>query len=402
MHIVDYVAVEFLLSSLEYRKRYASGKFDTSLIFCRYICNEFHLILNMQPTSKITSFQRNLRQIKPFIMLVVVVLTVSAATCSCSNDNKKIKITDAPSALKAHREFLAKASQTKETDTQKLIALTKEWFVLSDTLSNHIQPDSVAHPIYGQRTFSNLQDSIAIRLENIVDAETRSFEDILAVREALGEEPTDSLFKSVNADARKFFESLDMAQVPEMTKEEAISNYTTLLKSHLKEGIKSKSDMQRFIRAEDIAFRGFLVHLHELGNVSLKNITNSTESVCELIFKSATKGQMSKETPIIYMVMRTNRRIVQNAMTCLADIQAGRVNGKSEQAVVYLWMMMKPFFPTDDLSLSLLSNKQKKNMYTLAHELPSASAKLNKGMGWSPLPIEGMPNEIIKEYVCRR
>lgn len=102
------------------------------------------------------------------------------------------------------------------------------------------------------------------------------------------------------------------------------------------------------------------------------------------------------------MFMRTNRRIIQNAMTCFADIKEGRVTGDDEQAVVYLWMMMKPFFPMDGLTLSLLTDKQKQDLRTLAHELPAVSASLNKGMGWSPLPIEEMPNEIIKEYVSRR
>ena len=381
---------------------YAKKKHDSGLIYNAYICNVFHIQLDMQINSRLTSFGQNLRQIKPIIVSVVVVLTVSAATCSCSDNSKGVVIKDAPSALLAHKEFLSRASLSKETDIRHLVALTKEWFVLSDTLSKHIQPDSVPHKVYDRLAYCALQDSIASRLELMVDAEVRTFEDVLIVREALSEEPMDSVLKDVHADARKFFDSLEMAQVPEQTAEESVSSYTTLLKSHLKKGIKSKADMQRFIRSEDLAFRGFLVHLHELGNTSLKNITNSTEMICELIFKSANNGQMSAEIPLIYMLMRTNRRIVQNAMTCLADIKAGRVTGKDEQAVVYLWMMMKPFFPMDELSLTLMSSKQKEDMRALAHELPSVSAKLNKGMGWSPLPIEEMPNEIIKEYVSRR
>lgn len=393
----------YLFSIVFYRVRiYVSRKQDTGLIFNAYFCNVFHIDLNMQLNSRLTSFERKLRLVKPFIMAVVVMLTVSAATCSCSSNSKGLEIKDAPSALKAHKDFLNKASTSKETDIRKLIALTKEWFVLSDTLSNHIQPDSIPHKVYDRIAYCTLQDSIASRLENMVDAEIRTFDDVLIIREELGEEPIDSVLKNVRADARKFFDSLDMAQLPEQTAEEAVSSYTTLLKSHLKKGIKSKADMQRFIRSEDIAFRGFLVHLHELGNTSLKNITNSTERICELIIKSANDGQMSAEIPLVYMLMRTNRRIVQNAMTCLADIKAGRVTGKDEQAVVYLWMMMKPFFPMDEISLALLSDKEKADMRTLAHELPSVSAKLNKGMGWSPLPIEEMPNEIIKEYVSRR
>ena len=63
---------------------------------------------------------------------------------------------------------------------------------------------------------------------------------------------------------------------------------------------------------------------------------------------------METEVPLVYMVMRTNRRIIQNAMTCLDDIKSGRVTENDEQAIVYQWMMMKPFFPTDELSLSRL------------------------------------------------
>lgn len=355
-----------------------------------------HIIIGL------TSFKHNLRQIKGFIVSLVVMLTVSAAMCSCGGNNKSIEVVDAPTALKAHKVFLEKVSLTRETDIGKLISLTKEWFVLSDTLSHHIQPDSVKQKIYDFMAYRSLQDSVANCLERMVDAEIRTFEDVLIVREALGVQPMDTLLKNTYVDACKFFETLDMVQVPQKSKEEAVDSYTMLLKNHLKKGIKSKADMQRFIRAEDFAFRGFLVHLHELGNTSLKNITNATESVCGLIFKSAHDGKMSAGIPLVYMLMRTNRRIVQNAMTCLSDIKAERVTEDDEQAVVYLWMMMKPFFPTDELSLALLSDKQKENLRSLAHELPSVSAKLNKGMGWSPLPIEEMPNEIIKEYVSRR
>ena len=356
----------------------------------------------MDINSRTTSIRHNMRQTRAFVLSFMVAVIVSVATCSCSSNASGPEITDAPSALKAHKAFLRKASFTKEADIKSLIEMAKEWYVLSDTLEHHIQPDSAMQKVYDRKMYSSLQDSIAGRLENMVDMEVRSFDDVLTVREALGKEPEDSVFKKVSLEAQKFFDSLDLAQVPNLTKDEAMDSYTVLLKSYLKKGIKSKSDMQRFIRAEDIAFRGFLVHLHELGNTSLKNITNSTEAVCGLVFKSAHDGQMTAEIPLTYMLMRTNRRIIQNAMTCLADIKAGRVTGSSEQAVVYLWMMMKPFFPTDDISISLLYDKQKADLSTLAHELPAVSAKLNKGMRWSPLPIEEMPNEIIKEIVSRR
>ena len=356
----------------------------------------------MQINQESTFFKHNLQQIKPFVVSVVVVLMVTAATCSCDGNQKRTEVVDAPSALKAHRDFLKKVSRTKKTDIEELIALTKEWFVLSDSLEHHIQPDSVKQKVYDKWVFSHLQDSVADCLERMVDAEIRSFEDVLIVREALSEQPNDSLIFNVCADARKFFESLDLAQVPDLSSEEALDSYTALLKNHLKKGIKSKSDLQRFIRAEDIAFRGFLVHLHELGNTSLKNITKTTESICELIFRSAKDGQMETEVPLVYMVMRTNRRIIQNAMTCLDDIKSGRVTGNDEQAIVYQWMMMKPFFPTDELSLALLSDKQKENLRTLADELPDVSAMLSKRKGWSMLPIDEMPNEIIKEYVSAR
>ena len=356
----------------------------------------------MQIKSKLTFFKHNLQQIKPFILWLVVMLMVTAATCSCDGNKNTEEVVDAPSALKAHRTFIQKVSKSKKTDINELIALTREWFVLTDSLAHHIQPDSIKQKVYDKWEFSHLQDSVADCLEKLVDDEIRTFNDVLTVREALREQPYDSLLNSVCADASKFFESLDMAQVPDLSNEEALDNYTTLLKRHLKKGIKSKSDLQRFIRAEDIAFRCFLVHLHELGDTSLKNITKSTESICELIFRSAKEGQMNTETPLVYMIMRTNRRIIQNAMTCLEDIKSGRVTGDDEQATVYQWMMMKPFFPADELSLALLSDKQKEDLRTLAEELPTVSSMLIKGRGRALLPIDEMPNEIIKEYVSVR
>ena len=367
-----------------------------------YICIEFHIELDMQINSRLTSFKCNLRQVKPFALSLVIILVASVAICSCGDNSNGIEITDAKSALKAHKAFLVKTSQMKETDIKHLVALTKEWEVLSDTLRNHIQPDTVSHPVYGRLVYEDLQDSIVNRLENIVDAEVRSFEDVVVVRDALFDQPVDSMFRATSIEVQKFFDTLDMAQVPEQSKEEALASYSSLIKSYLDKGIKSKADIQRFIRSEDIVFRSFLVHLHELGTTPLKNLTVSTEKVCGLVFQSGANDQMPPETPLVYMFMRTNRRVIQNAMTCLADINDGRVTAKSEQAIVYQWMMMKPFFIMDELSLSLLSDKQKEDVRKLAHELPSAAAKLQRGMGWSPLPMEEIPNEIIKELVISR
>ena len=356
----------------------------------------------MQLITQITSFWHNHRWTTCLVVALVVILIVSVATCSGNGNGREMDITDAPSALKAHQSFLKKVSGCGKTSPKELVALTKEWFVLSDTLFNHIQPDSAAHKVYDLKAYSSLQDSVADVLERIVDSEIRTLEDVLTVRDALAESPTDTLFINARADAEKFFASLDDLAVPELSRDEAIDSYALLLKNHLKKGIKSKADMQRFIRAEDLAFRAFLLHLHELGNISLKNITSKTESVCELIFKSAHDGQIPSEVSLVYMMMRTNRRIIQNSMTCLTDVKDGRVTGKDEQAVVYLWMMMKPFFPSDDWSLALLTDRQREDMHTLAQELPTMAAKLNDRMGFAPLPIEEMPNEIIKEYIGRR
>ena len=354
--------------------------------------------MHYKPT--ITSFQGNLRRIRLFLSSLVVLLFITAATCSCDGNNKQM-IVDASSALSAHEEFIRRVVSTKEKDIHTLITTTKEWYELSDTLRSYVQRDSVRQKVYDLNTYNLLQDSITILLGQMVDAEKRSLMDVLEVREALCEMPFDSTIMNVCADAHRFFESLDMSNVPKHTAKDAVDCYTTLLKNYLKKEIRTKADLERFIHAEDIAFRGFLAHLHEMRNTSLKNITNSTETICNLIFKSANEGQIEAEYSIVYMLMRTNRRILQNAMSCLADYKEGRVTGESEQAVAYLWMMMKPFFPMDDLSLSLLSKRQKEELRSLAVDLPGVVDKLYREMGWSPLPMDEMPNEIIKETINR-
>ena len=72
---------------------------------------------------------------------------------------------------------------------------------------------------------------------------------------------------------------------------------------------------------------------------------------------------------MIYLSMRTNHRLLRNAQAAIEDLNSGRV--KDEHTMhAYLLMMMQPFMPMDDLSVSVLSDKDKADLYKIADAHP--------------------------------
>jgi adenylosuccinate synthase len=72
---------------------------------------------------------------------------------------------------------------------------------------------------------------------------------------------------------------------------------------------------------------------------------------------------------MIYLSMRTNLRLLRNAQVAIKDLKSGKV--KDEHTMhAYLLMMMQPFMTMDDLSVSVLSDKDKANLYKIADALP--------------------------------
>ena len=134
---------------------------------------------------------------------------------------------------------------------------------------------------------------------------------------------------------------------------QVLSTYRALLAESIRDGIHSRDDLTAYIAREDAVFRGFLTHLHELGSSDVADIACDTERCCSQVFLAAGRGEIAWRDAMLFLAMRTGRRLIQNAHTCIDDIRNRRVK-TPQQACAYIWMLLQPYASMDGLCLALL------------------------------------------------
>ena len=177
-----------------------------------------------------------------------------------------------------------------------------------------------------------------------------------------------------------------------------LTTYHFFLERVIKEGITNQSQFLAFLKTEDRMFRTFLSHLYEMSDVSVSHITSGTEDVCKMIAQSSRKGNLPARDAVVYMAVRTNRRIIANAQTCVADIKSGKVTS-AEQRTAYFWMTLQPFLSIDDFGMAMLSENQRKDLVQLSIDALGTIACLSRSLQMDKNMTDGLPDMFIKLYI---
>jgi len=148
-----------------------------------------------------------------------------------------------------------------------------------------------------------------------------------------------------------------------------------------------------------MAFRSFLEHLPAYGDIPLDDITTQTGKVIRHIIDLSMKEQplFHKEELVILLTVRNNRRLLQNALVCLDEIQRNRYIADSNRLTAYLWILVQPWISFDELSYTLLSVQQTDALHRLAKETSKATRKLKHSD--FPLEVDELPALLIKAYI---
>ena len=78
-------------------------------------------------------------------------------------------------------------------------------------------------------------------------------------------------------------------------------------------------------------------------------------------------GEMNRM--VIYLTMRYNRRIIQNALACREDIRQKKKLPENIRAN-YMWMLMQPMMSIDNNSMAVLTEEEIYTLKNLTKELP--------------------------------
>lgn len=224
------------------------------------------------------------------------------------------------------------------------------------------------------------------------------YSDVLTLKEQTSPFKEDKEIQEAVKEAEPFFESLSNTPISQSDKNSILKRYRYFLAMANKRTISCKKDMLEFIKQEDFFFRSFLAHLSEMNNEPLSDITKETDDICRNIFIASREGKITPKDAMIYMSMRTGRRLLLNAVVCVNDINQMDIKDKA-QGNAYLWMIIQPFISIDQFTLATLTSEEKSNFNYITKQIP----KSKKFARTFDIKLQALnyllPQQLLKMYI---
>lgn len=317
---------------------------------------------------------------------------------SCTDSSNSWHFNRSSEAIKRYQDFLFSLRKENQFTPQTLITSILQWRELSDSVFSCIcrETNSELHN-FPLVTYERVHDSIRTEYYRLVSSKQYTYRDVVSLKQCLSVYSTDAIIKKVMAEATPFFHSLDGQPIYKGNKETTMTTYREFLAKTLDKGIHNQQQLLAYIMAEDRFFRSFLSHLYEMSDISVSDITRKTETICSQIFQSVEKNELSPKDVMVYMAIRTNRRLILNAQTCINDIYSQKIK-HNEQFSAYLWMIIQPFCAIDDFGFSVLTEKQKNILDQITINAPEAIARIDNAL--HTCEYSDLPRFLIELYIA--
>lgn len=312
------------------------------------------------------------------MVVASAVLAVILVCTSCGSGKQSLSYKTSEEAVNAYSAYLSDVRNKKDLTSDKLVAEVARWRETRDSVVSCLRRDTMPtlHCDWNLN-FHEIHDSLRKEFCRIVLAKPRTYKDVLRLKEVASPYMQDKDLLQAKADAQPFFVSLDSTAIYRMAFPKLLERYRKFLAQVQKKGIHSKNDLFEFIKEEDVFFRSFLSHLNETDKQNLQDIIQNTERCCLQVFRSADRKELLYRDALVYMTMRTNRRLVLNASQCINDVRNGKVKTPAS-AQAYIWMLVQPYTSIDGLGIAVLSDMDRKRIDKIADETPTAMERLGK------------------------
>ena len=308
--------------------------------------------------------------LKQMVYTVLASLIAVCTITSCSSKNNNHTFQSPKMAIESYSSFLADLKQEKTASIQDLMKFVRDWQTLSDSVWSCIKRDTTQRVhYYPEANYHHLHDSIREEMYRLSFSQPRTFKDVVILKAACTPYNNDTIIKNATMDASAFFDSLDNNPTLKIGQAELLTKYDKFLTNTISSGINDKKQLIAFIREEDMLFRSFLSHLHNMEHTSMSDITHKTEEVVANMFKA--DARLQPKDAVVYMAMRTNRRLLLNTQTCIRDIRSQRVKSE-QQLTAYLFMIIQPYLAIDEFGMAVLSEKQRALFEQIATDTPTA------------------------------
>lgn len=359
--------------------------------------------LSSQSAHKNKEVNEKLNSLRFFTLAVLFAIPMTALLLTgCSDNPDNLSFSSSDEAIKTYSSYLSDIRKEDKLPIERMATMVSQWQVMDDSVRSCLKRDTVCKPhLYPMEVYRQVKDSIQIEFIRIAASKPRSYHDLLYLKEHTSRYAKDKEIREAASAAQPFFTSLDSLPINNKGgKGGVLKRYRMFLEESRKKGFHNKEGLLDFISKEHCLYRAFLQYLPQLADESMAEITRSTGQCCVQILAAADKQVISHKDAMIYLSMRTNLRLLRSAQTAMSDLKSGNV--KSREVVhAYLWMLIQPFSSMDDLSLAVMSEQDKNDLYKVADAMPSAIDHLVKTLKIDKRNLSELPTLLMKIYLIR-
>ena len=168
---------------------------------------------------------------------------------SCGEKTGNSMFQAVKNAADAYRSYLSEVRKEENLPTERLIEKINDWQSLRDSVSACIAKDTAncIHANY-ESEIRGLHDSLRIEFTRLALEKSRTFADVLLIREQTSQYRQDTELMQSAAEAEPFFKPLDSVPTYKGSANAVVEKYRMFLSKTLKSGISGKSEMLAFIK----------------------------------------------------------------------------------------------------------------------------------------------------------
>lgn len=326
--------------------------------------------------------------------LIVFGMTMMGILVSCE---RHPSFSSSEEALQGCKQQLELLKQKQDASIEDLSSLTSTWLEVRDSAYSSFGRDSslnLKSPM--AVAYFMVSDSIRAEITRLAFVKPRSLREVMYFKLNTAMQRKVLEKNAIFKDAVKYYEKLDTYPLyPSLNT--TLAAYGKLLSSAT--SFKQGDELMNFIALEDKCFRSLMKYLAQVDTGTLQKLTMGTTRVFDGLYSSVgAQADDVNDRTMLYLSMRFNRRIIQNALACKEDILSRRRLGNTQQAN-YRWMLIQPFMAIDDYSAAVLTEEQREQLLALSDDLPGLLERLDARKHFRDK--ENNLTEVLSEYFLK-
>lgn len=332
-------------------------------------------------------------------LMAGLLLMMAVKACqNVSNNyvNNSVSFYSYSEALQYYDQYLMNLQGSKTNDAESLAKQLNNWRIVSDTVYHYLMIDSIyINNVLVAEGFDHTHDKCREEIIKMIDAGFWNYSDIVEIKRSTSTFSEDNFMLQCAKKAQIFYDTFE-EPILTMKKELLLEEYSNFLYES-KHKSYDMNEMLYFIRREDVFFRTFLAYLDDMNDEAVVSIAQDTDSVVGRIILSAKSGMLDLREAVVFLSIRTGRRLIQNSISCLENI--GHVLQDSIKTEAYKWMIVQPFVSIDQLAMATMPNNDMNQFKTIAKKLYKSQEFAKAYSSDLEYLNETLTREILKMYV---